>query len=377
MAVAAVILGVVLAGSLFYCVLIVFAARSYLAVHPPPAPHDLPISVLKPLHGLDEGLDENLRSFFGQQYSNFELVFAVHAADDPAVAVLNRVRADFPQGPPVRLIVTGEPPGPNAKAFSLARMVAEAHHDLLVMSDSDVRAAPDFLARMAAEFADQQVGVVTCPYRAVAGESLWSELEVIGMNTEFLGGVLVARMIEGMKFALGPTLAARRGVLERMGGFDYLGSFLAEDFELGRRAVELGSRVLLSSSIIEHRIGAQPFLANLRHRLRWARSTRRSRPRGYWGQAFTYPLPTALLLCAAVPRVWPLLLVTLMVRVAAAWAVAGVVLHDPLTHRCWWLLPLQDIYSFVVWIGGFFGNTVQWRGRKLELLPDGRFRSVS
>ncbi len=363
-----------------YCVLTVVAARRYLAMRPPQPPESKalpPISVLKPLYGLDEGLEENLRSFFAQDYPDFELLFAVHRADDPAVAVVERLRREFPRGPAARVIVTGEPPGPNAKAFSLQRMMAEARHHLLVMSDSDVRVAPGMLERVAREFQDARVGVVTCPYRAVAGRSAWSRLEAIGMNTEFLGGVLVARMLVGMKFALGPTIAARREVLERMGGFEHLKDFLAEDFVMGKLAAEMGYRVLLSSCVIEHRIGSQDLGTNLRHRMRWARSTRRSRPLGYWGQAFTNPLPLALLLWAFEPRAWPLVLVTGVFRAAAAWSVAGWVLHDPLTWQRWWLIPVQDALSFFIWIAGFFGNTILWRGRKCYVLPDGRFKLVS
>ena len=146
------------------------------------------------------------------------------------------------------------------------------------MSDSDIHVTPDMLSTVAAEFADPRVGVATCPYRAVPGRGIWSKLEAIGMNTQFLGGVLVARMLEGMKFALGPTIAARKSVLDQMGGFDRLKDYLAEDFVMGKFAAELGYRVLLSSYVIEHHIGSQSFAANFKHRLRWARSTRRSRP---------------------------------------------------------------------------------------------------
>jgi ceramide glucosyltransferase len=366
-----------LLGSLVYCVLTVLAARSYLSIRPPELRTPLPISVLKPLSGLDEGLEENLRSFFEQEYPEFEILFAVHRADDPAAAVVEKLRREFPRKPSARLIVTGEPPGPNAKVFSLQHMMAEARHDLLVMSDSDVRATPQMLERIACEFQDQRIGLVTCPYRAVPGQSVWSRLEAIGMNTEFLGGVLVARMLEGMKFALGPTIAARREVLERMGGFDHLKDYLAEDFVMGKLAAEMGYVVLLSSYVIEHRIGSQKLGTNLRHRLRWARSTRRSRPLGYWGQAFTNPLPLALFLWALEAWAWPLVLLTVMFRAVAAWAVAGWVLSDPLTHRQWWLVPLQDVVSFCVWVAGFFGNTILWRGRRCYVSPDGRFKLVS
>lgn len=368
---------VLVSGSLVFCVLTIVAARRYLAVVPPALIFCPPISLLRPLHGVDEGLEENLRSYFAQDYPDFEVLAAVHHADDPAVAIFAKVRAEFPTKPPSRLIITGESPGPNAKAFSLQRLTEESRFDLLVMSDSDVRAKPDMVRVLAAEFQDCSVGVITCPYRAVAGRSLWSRLEAAGMNTEFVGGVLVARMLEGMNFALGPTIAARREVIERTGGFGQLGEFLAEDFVLGRRAAERGYRVVLSSHVIEHRIGSQALAANLRHRLRWARSTRRSRPRGYWGEAFTNPLPLAMSLCLLQPRAWPVLLIAAAFRAGAAWSTAVWVLGGRLALIDWALIPLQDLLSFCIWVAGFFGNSVQWRGRRCSLLRDGRFKLVS
>ena len=145
-------------------------------------------------------------------------------------------------------------------------MKSAARYELLVMSDSDIRATPDMLSTLAAEFADPRVGIATCPYRAVPGSGLWSSLEALGMNTQFLGGVLVARMIEGMKFASGPTIAARKSVLDELGGFDRLKDYLAEDFVMGKFAAELGHRVLLSSYVIEHHIGGGDFAENITHR---------------------------------------------------------------------------------------------------------------
>jgi ceramide glucosyltransferase len=193
------------------------------------------------------------------------------------------------------------------------------------------------------------------------------------MNTQFLGGILVARMIEGMKFALGPTIAARKSVLDEMGGFDRLKDYLAEDFVMGKFAAELGHRVLLSSYVIEHHIGGGDFAGNITHRLRWARSTRRSRPAGYAGELFTMPLPLALLLWAWAPSLWPVAAMAVVLRAASAWACAGWVLHDRLTASRWFLLPLQDAMAFPIWIAGFFGNYIIWRGRKYLLHPDGRF----
>ncbi len=366
-----------LIGSWVYCLLTSVAARRYLAVSLP-ALKELPaISVLKPLCGRDDHLEDNLHSFFTQDYPDYEILFAVDRIDDPAVAIVDKVRGEFPHGPKVHLVVTGDPTVPNRKAHSLGRLVPEAQHSILVMSDSDVYVPPDLLRRVAAEFQNPAVAVVTCPYRAVPGCGFWSRLEAIGMNTEFLAGVLVAWLVGEMNFALGPTLAARREVIEAMGGFADLGHYLAEDFEIGNRAPRLGYRVVLSSCVIEHRIGSQTLRTNLQHRLRWARSTRRSRPIGYWGQIFTNPLPLALLLWLAVPRLWPVAPLTVLFRALAAWSTAGWVLHDPLTRRRWWLIPIQDLISALVWLLGFFGNTINWRGRRYKLLPDGRFQFVA
>ena len=359
-------------GSLLYCVLTIAAAVRYRGVRPAPLRDGAPISILKPLAGIDDGLEENLRTFFEQEYANFEILFAVRNPDDPAIAVAERLRARY-RNVPSRLIVTGEPPYPNAKVYSLDRMLAEARHDLLVMSDSDIRVTPDMLAVIAAEFQDAKLGLATCPYRAVPGRSFWSTLEAIGLNTEFIGGVLVARMLGGMKFALGPTIAARRATLAGIGGFDAVKDFLAEDFVMGNLAAARGDGVILSSCVIEHHIGAQRLAANLRHRLRWNRSTRRSRPAGYAGQLFTNPLPLALLLWAVKPEWWPAAAAAVFLRAAAGWATAGYVLRDRLTARLFILVPIQDILSFAMWLAGFFGNTILWRGRKYHLRADGKF----
>jgi ceramide glucosyltransferase len=365
-------IALLIAGSLVYCVLTIVAAVRYRGVRPPPLRDVAPISILKPLAGIDDGLEENLRTFFEQEYPAFEILFAVRTPDDPAIAVVERLRARY-GSVPSRLLVTGEPPYPNAKVYSLDRMLGAARHDLLVMSDSDVRVTPDMLAAIAAEFQDAKLGMATCPYRAVPGRSFWNTLEAVGLNTEFIGGVLVARMLDGMKFALGPTIAARRATLVGIGGFDAVKDFLAEDFVMGNLAAARGDGVILSSYVIEHHIGAQTLAANLKHRLRWNRSTRRSRPAGYVGQLFTNPLPLALLLWAVKPEWWPAAAAAILMRAAAGWATAGYVLRDRLTARLFFLVPLQDLLSFAMWLAGFFGNTILWRGRKYHLRADGRF----
>ena len=369
-----VILLALLAGALVFSALTVIAALRYLAVRRPEPRSTEPVSILKPLAGLDADLESNLRTFFEQDYPSFEILFAVREADDPAVPVVEKLRQEYPNVPS-RLLITGEPPYPNAKVFSLDRMMSASAHDVLVMSDSDIRVTPRLLRTIAAEFQDPKLGIATCPYRAVAGPSFWSRLEAIGMNTDFLAGILVARMLEGMRFAVGPTIAARRQALESIGGFDRLKDYLAEDFVMGKFAAEAGHGVSLSSYVIEHHIGTSPdFGHNAAHRIRWTRSTRRSRPAGYLGQLFTMPVPLALLVTAWNPWWWPVLLVTMAIRGVAAWTVAELVLHARVN---WLLLPLEDIAGFCFWIAGFFGNTITWRGRRYRLESDGRFTLIS
>ena len=370
------LLGALVAGSLVYCLLSLAAVRSYLRVRRAGKPRQFPaISILTPLAGADLGLEDNLRASFQQHYPEFEIVFGVRHEDDPAIAVARKLMAEFPFVP-ARLIVTGEPTCANAKVFSLARMTAAARYDLIVMNDSDIRVPPDMLVTIAAEFDDPQVGLATCPYCAIPGSGWPSRLEALGMNTQFMAGVLVARMLEGMKFALGPSAVVRRDALERIGGWPALESFLAEDFVLGKRVFEAGYRVILSSCRVEHHIGDSGAAENLTHRLRWVRSTRRSRPKGYVGEVFTNPLPLALLLISANPAMWPWLVAAVICRVASAYAVAVRVLRDPGFARRFWAIPLQDIAAFLVWIAGFFGNRVTWRGRTYHLHPDGRFELV-
>jgi ceramide glucosyltransferase len=381
-----IVLLALLAGTAVFSLLSIIGAIRYLAVRPRAA-HDFPpISILKPLSGLDHELESNLRTFFKQDYPAFEILFAVGDANDPAAAVVEKLRAEFPRVAS-RLLIAGRTPYSNAKVHSLDRMLAAAANDLVVMSDSDTRVTPALLRTIAAEFARSQfsggekgrrasapVGVATCPYRAVAGPSFWSKLEAIGLNTDFMAGILVARLLEGMQFAVGPTIAARRSVLESIGGFSRLKDYLAEDFVMGKLAAEAGHGVMLSSYVIEHHIGSTDFRENAAHRLRWVRSTRRSRPVGYVGQLFTMATPVALLSCAIAPRLWLAAVVAMVIRAAAAHVVSARVLHARINLA---LLPIEDLLGFCFWIAGFFGNTVTWRGRRYRVFADGKFEQVT
>jgi ceramide glucosyltransferase len=279
--------------------------------------------------------------------------------------------------------VAGEPPSveryPNAKNWTLLRLSEQTDAEILVIADSDVRAGPGDLWALARDFANPKVGVVTCPYRAVPGPSFWSKLEAIGMNTEFWGGALVAQFLAPMDFAVGPTMAIRRTCLDELGGFEATRDYLAEDFVLGNWARAKGWEVTLSGCVVEHHIGAQGFLANFRHRLRWYRSTRCSRPLGYLAQIFTYPLPFAVglpWLANGAAWAWGVLGVCLLLRLTAALATAHA-LGDRLVPRNLHCLLVQDAASFVIWCLALFGREIQWRDRKFHITREGRLRAVS
>jgi len=363
----------VVAGAAVYSLLSILAAWRYLAARPPALKSIEPISILKPLAGLDRDLESHLRTFFEQDYAAFEILFAVRSGDDPAAQVVSKLQKQYPNIP-TRLIVTGEPPYPNAKVYSLERMLAAAANDLVVMSDSDIQVTADLLRTVAAEFQDQHVGVATCPYRAVPGPSFWSRLETTGMNADFWALALVARMVEGVRFAVGPTIVARRTVLESIGGFDCLKDYLAEDFVMGKFAAEAGHGVTLSSYVIEHYCNSVALRQSVAHRLRWVRSTRRSRPMGYLGQLFTMPLPLALVLFFVRPGWWPVPVIAIVIRFLAAYTVSARVLKARLN---WLLLPVEDLAGFCFWLAGFFGNTISWRGRRYRLYSDGRFEPIA
>jgi ceramide glucosyltransferase len=361
-----------LSGSIVYCVLAMIGAARYLKSSAPPLRTLPPVSILRPLAGASDNTEHNLRSLFEQQYPNFEILLSVHDESDPAAEIARRVMAAYPRISS-RLIIAGISPFPNAKVWSLRALLSEARHETIVMTDSDIFIDRDGLRTIVSELAPPGVALVTCPYRAVGGPRFWSRLEALGLNTEFLGGLLTARLLNGMDFAIGCTIATRRAELAAIGGLENLQRYLAEDFEMGSRMRRQGKTVVLSRCIIEHHIGNDTFLRNWRHRLRWARSTRRSRRIGYLGELFTKTTALALVLWVAVPGFWGLAFVALLIRACMQWVTAIWVLDDRLVARYCWLLPLEDLAGFVTWALGFFGKTIEWRGRKLILARDGSF----
>ena len=365
-----------LTGSIAYCILAIVAAVRYRGSAAPVLRDLPPLSVLRPLAGAEDNTEANLQSLFEQSYPDFEILMSVHDESDPAAEVARRVMASHPDVP-ARLIIAGPSEYPNAKVWCLRALLAESRHELIVMSDSDIRLEPEALRTIVSELEQPGVALVTCPYRAAGGPGFWSRIEALGLNTDFLGGLLTARLLNGMDFAIGCTVATRRAELEAIGDLEHLQRYLAEDFMMGRLMHGSGKTVLLSNCIIEHHIGNAGFRRNWKHRLRWARSTRRSRRVGYIGEIFTRTTAIALALWLLEPRAWRFALAGMGFHAAAQWATGIWVLDDPLVARYWWLLPVEDIASFISWVMGFFGKTIQWRGRNLTLARDGSFELIS
>jgi ceramide glucosyltransferase len=368
------------AGGLAYYLLAIVATRKLRKTRATTLPEGAgfpAISLLKPLRGADPDLDRHLESFFLQDYPSFEILFAVRQETDPAVAVVERLRARYPHVS-TRLILTGEPPYANAKVYSMEKMGEAANASILVITDSDTSVSPDYLKHIAAAFAPSDVGAVTNLYRGVSGADLWSKLEALGMSTEFMAGVVVAWRLEGMKFTLGPSMAIRRDCLRAIGGFAAMADYLADDFVLGNWAVEAGYQVALSAHVINHHATALGFTKSFKHRLRWNRSSRFSRPSGYIGQGFTYGLAWALLLFLAAPFWWSgaLLLAVFAARMWLTVELATRLLGDRDALRRFWLIPLQDLLSLATWVGGFLGREIIWRNERYRLLKGGRFAPV-
>jgi ceramide glucosyltransferase len=322
-----------------------------------------PVSLLKPLHGLEPALEANLESFFRQDYPCHEIIFGCRQESDPALDVVEAVRRRYPQVP-VKIVFSGEPDRPNAKVCSLERMAEVAGCDYLVISDSDVRVSPQYLREVTRPLLQPEIGMVTCLYRGVPSGGLWSRLEALGMSVEMTAGVVVADMLEGLKFALGPTMAIRRDVLGEIGGFHALADYCADDFVLGQRVFEVGKQVVLSQHVVDHVAVHQRCLASLQHQVRWMKSTRFSRPKGHIGTGLTFAMPFGLLgLMAGVAMGNPLLGLALLLyaalnRMMEAMLAGWGVVRDPL--------------GFFLWCASFFNTSIVWRGERYQLQVGGK-----
>jgi ceramide glucosyltransferase len=330
-----------------------------------------PVSVLKPVHGLEAQLEKNIESFFRQDYPDYEILFAADEADDPALAVVREVCARYPHIP-TRILITGTP-WPNPVVYSFHCMAEAAAHEILVTTDSDVEVDSHYLRDIVPPLLDPQVGMVTCVYRGKNTAGFFSGLTASGMSVEMTAGVLVANLLEGMKFGLGPTTAVSKDSLASIGGYTGLKDYIAYDFAIGNLIAKTGHRVILSGHVIDHVVNQKSFRRMWQNQLRWAQTTRYSRPLGHFGSGLIFAVPYGLLglLAAALLGHWKigiLLLVAAVInRLAEAWLVGWTVVRDPQIRRAPWLYPLRDLLGFAVWFASYLNLRYVWRDSRFEL----------
>jgi ceramide glucosyltransferase len=339
----------------------------------------LPVSILKPVKGVDLRMYAGLVSHCLQQYSGeFELLFGVSSLQDPAVAEIARLRVEYPHVS-IRLIECTERLGTSGKVSNLVQMLRAARFEHVIVNDSDIRVSPQYLSHVLAAFASPEVGLVTAPYIGSAERTLWSRLEALGISTDFMAGVLAARKLEGgIRFGLGSTLATTKTALAAIGGFESLVDQLADDYELGARISAAGYRVELVHEVVETTVPAYTWRGFCEHQLRWNRSTRDSRRAGYLGVVVTYVLPWAIAtVIASAGSLWSLSLLSaaLLVRVSVALTVGVGILRDGQVLRDILLLPLRDTLALFLWFWSYTSDVVVWRGERFRLLH-GRLERV-
>jgi len=352
---------------IYYCIAII-AGQRFFGNKPVSSSQPLdfvpPVSILKPIRGLDRETYKNYSSFCMQDYPEFEILFCVSDEGDPAVPVIKKLMADFPQRS-IRLLIGAEEIGVSDKVNKLCRMAREARHDTVLVSDSDVRVDPNFLREAVKPFSDPEVGGVTCLYRGLTDGSFAADLEALGNGADFAPGVLVARLLGGVNFMLGAVMVTTKRHLAEIRGFESLADYFCDDYELGNRIVSRGYRVELSRFPVDIVYPHETFGGAFRHQLRWNLSIRYSRPRGHFGLIFSNWVPWAVLVGAL--GSWTAavvyLVIALVFRTVMAIFVGARGMRDPLVLRKFWMLPVRDVFAFAIWVASFFARRIHWRDR--------------
>jgi len=355
-----------LAAAIAYNLVVIWAAESY---HREPAaaePATLPsFSIFKPLRGADPWLYDCLASFSGLDYPAYELLFCASRENDPGLETARRLQRDFP-GVAMRILAADHVHGANHKVDNLDKMYREMRHQILVISDDDIAVPRDYLLRLAAEIQQPGVGAVTCPYRGRPGATLASRIEALGIAGEFFGGALVARKMEGVRFAMGSTIAVRKELVAGIGGFPALADYLADDYELGVRLAARGYRNVMSAMVVDTQLPPDTWRSMLAHQFRWMRTQAISRPGGHIGLGVTYGSIWSLLVLVWYPQWWPFVVLWAAARCAACWWVGARSLGDPVVRRWWWLAPLRELLTALLWFASLFRRTVVWRGERFR-----------
>jgi ceramide glucosyltransferase len=368
--------------STIYLLLVMVAALRFLR-RPTKAPAFTPaVSLLKPLHGAEPGLRGYLEGFFQLDYPDYEILFCARTECDPGLAIARELSGKYPKIR-VRILTSGEPPWPNARCYSLDLMKAAAENEILVITDSDVRVAPGYLRSVLEPLRDGNTGLVTCLYRGVATQGgFWARLEGLGMSVEMTSGVLVANMLEGMRFALGPSMVVRKSCVDEIGGFQRLGTYYADDFMLGNLIAEKGSSVVLSAHVIDHCIVNTRFKKSLAHQWNWMKSTRFSRPMGHLGTGLTFGLPFGLLALVSAALLgmpgFGLAVVgwTVIARLLQSVLIGRCVVKDAEAVRLAILYPFRDLIGSLLWMASYASRRVGWRDDLFEFTGRGVVRLI-
>jgi ceramide glucosyltransferase len=332
-----------------------------------------PISILKPLCGLDTGAYAKLASFCQQQYPTYQIIFGVRESNDPAIAVVKQIITDFPQVD-IRLVVDDNVIGNNLKVSNLVNIAPFVRHEFLLISDSDIRVGPNYLQRIIQPMQDERIGLVTCLYRSQATNPI-AAFEALSISTDFHASVLVARQLGWMKFAMGSSILMRRSVLKAIGGFEAIADHLADDFMLGNLTAKQGFKVTLSDYAVDHTLETATLIDLVEHQTRWNRCTRASNFSGYLGLFFSHGVALSLAVLALSQGAlwaWGVLGLVVAARLFMAWAVGVRCLKDPVATQLLWLVPIRDLLSFGLWVYGLIGDRIVWRGQEFRLLWGGK-----
>lgn len=336
-----------------------------------------PVTIFKPVHGMEERLAENLESFFEQDYPEYEVIVGARSNDDPGIQLARAIAERHPKVKS-RIVISGPPQWPNAKVFTLDKMIPLSRNDFFIISDSDVRVERDFLRNVIPPLFDRRVGLVSCLYRGDPAADFWSSLEALGMSVEMPSGVVVADMLEGIRFALGPAVALRRDALDAIGGIASTRDFYSDDYVLGNRIWGAGYKVIFSHHFIHHVLTPRSILRTLGDQLRWMKSTRHSRPWGHVGSGLTFAIPFGLLAFLSAAALGHatlglvLLAAAVLNRALQSVIVGWGLLKDPRALRLCWLYPLRDLQGFLVWAASFTSHRFYWRGETYCFTEDGR-----
>ncbi|MHB8174447.1 MAG: bacteriohopanetetrol glucosamine biosynthesis glycosyltransferase HpnI [Nitrospirota bacterium] len=362
-----------------YYIISAYCLASFYKIAPPqiavPPEDNFPsITVLKPIKGAEDGLYENLKSFIEQDYPSFQVIFGVSSRSDPAYAVAERLVSEYP-GKRVLLVETGPARSFNRKVSNLSAMYAFAEYDIILIADADMRVGKDYLSRVSEGFSEPSVGLVTCPYRGCYPKSLGAAFEALTINADFFPSVTVAERLEGISFALGATMAVRREALLRIGGFEVLKDFLADDYQLGNRIYKSGYELKLSRFVVDSVQGRESFGEYFTHQLRWGRTYRACRPASYFFAGLTKGTALAALFLIASgfsPAGWAVLLIDLALRNSLAVRLEKKYIKAPGALKYYWLLPVRDLVSALIWALSFTGSGVSWKGESFKINREGR-----